>query len=159
MLYTRGVQRFVDAARDLRPRQADIFEPEGNLAVDNVVDRLQLGILKDEADMARHVAGGHRDSVASYYLSVAGDPSAVEVRNKTVEDSEQRRLAASGWTSDYRQAVLDSHACVLQGGFVATGIPVRDVGHRRDRHTSTGARRSKQAAIGRGSIPGRVIVG
>ncbi len=109
--------------------------------------------------MAGHGARRRGDDIASGDLSAAGDSSAVEVRHETVEDPEQRRLAASGWPGHYRQPVFDRQAYILQRGLVAPGIPVREVGQRRDRHTSTGVKRSKQAAMGQGWIVGRVSDG
>ncbi len=95
ILDTCCVQRFFDPAANLAPRHRRVFQPEGDFAVDDVVDGLQLGILKDEAHVAGHLASGRRDDIEPHDVSTPGDPSAVEVRHKAVEGPEQRRLAAA----------------------------------------------------------------
>src|SRR3989442_12660347 len=148
------MQSLLDTAGNLASWHRRVFQPERDFAVDDVVDRLQLGILKYEALMAGHVARGRRDDIASGDISAAGDPSAMEMRHETVEDPEQRRLAASRWAGHHRQPVVDRQAYILQRGLIAPRIPVGEVGQRRDRHTSTGVKRSKQAAMGQGWIGG-----
>ncbi len=57
------MQRLFDPSGHLARRQRDVLESESDLAVDRVVDRLQLWVLKDEAHRSRQAPRRGGDDV------------------------------------------------------------------------------------------------
>src|SRR5712692_8283495 len=116
MFDTRGMQRLVDAVGNLAPWKTYVLQTERDLAVDRVVDRLQLRVLKNETDVSRELAGGGFGDAHAHDVGAPCKSAAVKVWDQAVEDSEQRRLAAAGRARDHRQSVLDRYARIVQCG-------------------------------------------
>jgi len=89
------VQRLGNAGCHLSGRDRYVFETEGDLAIDDVVDGLQLRVLEDESNIARKVPRWGGDNIEPYDLCAARDPAAVKMRDQPVEDAEKRRLASA----------------------------------------------------------------
>jgi hypothetical protein len=65
----RCVQRLLHAACHVARRDPDVLETEGDLAIDDVVDSLQLRVLEDESDVAREVLHSERQPTAAFCFS------------------------------------------------------------------------------------------
>ena len=149
----------IDARRHLGSSDAEVLEAERDLALDRVVDGLQLGILEDEPDRAREHARRSHDDVMSARHRRALDAAAVKVRDEAVQDAQQGRLATAARTRDEREAAVDLERDVGQSGRVCARVVVGETGQAGRRHAITGAKSRRQAtSVGR-STAGRVSVG
>src|SRR5207248_3430685 len=75
------VERIVDQAGHGRGGHARVLEPERDLSLDGVVDRLELWVLEDEAHMAGEHARRRADDVEAGGLGGPRDAAAVAVRH------------------------------------------------------------------------------
>src|SRR5215472_1687284 len=153
------VQRFFHSAGHHVGRDPNVLEPERDLEIDGAVDGLELGVLEDEAHAACEVPGRSLDDVESEDLGATSNTATMKVWDEAVQHPQQRRLAPAGWTSHHGESVLKHSPNVTERGLCRARIPVIQVGYRPDRHNNTGAKRSTQAASGRGSIAGAPSVG
>ena len=124
MQSTRRVESFFDPGSHLARRQPDVLEAEGDLAVDDVVDGLELGVLEDEANIARKLPRVRRDDVEPNDLRGARDAAPMKMRHQAVEDTQQRGFAPSGRTGNDSQALLDLEAHVAEGGLLPARVRV-----------------------------------
>ena len=120
----RGVQGLFYPPSHLARRQADVLQPESDLAIDDVVDGLQLRVLEDKADAACQLTSRRCDDVKPDDRGTACDPSAVEMRHEAVEDPEKCRLAAPRWSRDDSQPFCDLDTYVAKCGLVGARIRV-----------------------------------
>src|ERR1700692_349201 len=122
------VQGLFDSTRHFALRESEVLEPEGNLAIDDVVDGLQLGVLEHKANAPRQVPSGSRDDVEPSNRGAPGYPAAVEMRHEPVEDAQQRRFAAAGRARDHGQSLAYLQAHVTKRRLSPAGIRVGEVG-------------------------------
>src|SRR5205809_1460923 len=153
------LQGCLDAGGHRPRRHAEVLQAERDLALHGVIDRLQLGVLEDETDAARHHPRGRGDDIEARRLGGSADAPAVKMRHEPVEDAQQRRLAAARRPGDERQACveLDGHVGERRPG--GAGVRVREVGQARRRHTTTGVTSSSQTANARTSTEGAISEG
>ena len=104
---------------------AQVLEAEGGLTVGAAHHELRLGILEDEADVPRELAG----PVVARVQARGGHPpaqlAAVEVGHEAEGSPKQRRLARARPTHEQHQlAGVDLQVDPVQGGSRRARIPV-----------------------------------
>ena len=90
------LERALDPGPDLRRRDAEVLEPEGDLVRDDRHHDLVLGILEDRRDGAGELGRARATGVEPGDDDPALEAAAVEVRDEPGESAEQRRLARAG---------------------------------------------------------------
>ena len=84
------LERTVDTAQHLGAPDAEVLQAEGGVTLDAGIDRLELRVLEDEADVPGELAGGGAQHVPAQHPRAAADHPAVEVRDEPVADAQQR---------------------------------------------------------------------
>src|SRR5260370_832024 len=91
----RCVERLFHTHGRLARRQRDVLEPEGHLAVDSVINGLQLGVPEDKTPGPCQRAGRSPDHVLALDLRPSRDAASVEMWNQAGQDTQQRRLPSA----------------------------------------------------------------
>src|SRR5437879_5860708 len=123
---TGGVECVLDATSHLMPCDGEVLEAKRDFAIDDVVHGLQLGVLEHEADVSGELPGAGGDDVEASNRRASGYLATVEMGDEAVENAEQRRLAAPGWTGDHRQSFVDLEAHITEGRLGGARVPVGD---------------------------------
>ena len=149
----------IDARVHLVGAHAHVLQPERDLALDGVVDGLELRVLEDKPDRTREKARGRGDDVEAGDLGRARDAAAMKVRHEAVQHAQQGGLAAARWSSDKGHPLADDKADVMQRRHRGAWIPICEVGQTRRRQTNTGANKRRQETSAGRSIRGATSEG
>ena len=93
-------ERPLDPRPDLARRNADVFEPEGDLVRDDGHHDLVLGILEDRRNGAGKLGRPGPPSIEPGDDDPTREAAPVEVRHESGERAQQRRLAGPGGTEE-----------------------------------------------------------
>lgn len=108
-------ERFVDAARDLRPVDAEVFEAEKDLVLDLARDHLAVDVLEHAAHLQRERGQAAVHGVDAVHRDAAEEVTRLAVRHKAAQRLRQRRLARAARPGHADEiAVLDRHVDVVQ---------------------------------------------
>ena len=124
--HAHGCKGLGDAFRDLRPGDAEVLGPEGDIVLDDARDHLVLGILQNERDVATRGARGGpavRDVAAR-------DPDAAGIGgDQAVHELEQRGFTRPV-AAEHAEPLAghDAQAHALKRGTVGAGIGVGGIG-------------------------------
>jgi hypothetical protein len=83
-------ERALHARPDLRGRNAEVLQPEGDLVGDDAHHDLVLRVLEDGGDRPRELGGARPPRVGAPHGHPAGEAAAVEVRHETRKRAKQR---------------------------------------------------------------------
>ncbi len=143
------VQGLLDPPAHDVAREGELLHSVGELLLDRVRDEPGERVLPHHADQAGQVAGAMGRGVPAEEADPAVEPAAGEVRDRAVDEPEQRRLPRPGATDDEGElALVDLEVDVEQSGAGGAGI----------RHGGTldDDGRVRHDPPRRGSVPGLV---
>src|ERR1019366_7765906 len=114
-----------DPAEHLPTGDTEVLQPKGGVALDGGVDRLQVRVLEDEADLAGELPGRGADHLAAEDACAPPDLPTVEVGDEPVADPQQGGLAAPRCAGEERQAGGDLQVHPVEGA--GRGLRIRVV--------------------------------
>ena len=153
------IQRLLDAAGHRPGLHAEVLEPEGDLAVDEIEHGLRLQVLEDEPDLVGQPPGRRAQHVEAADHGAAADATSVQMRHEPVAEPQERRLAAARGAGDDRQPGPERNRRAAQRRDGGARVRIGQLVDRDRRHRQRGRSRSTAGSTSSGGGPGSESVG